>query len=92
MNYAIFDMDDTLCSLEHRRGKAMESGKINYKILFDSNLVEYDLPEDHVVELAQTLNMFNTKIIVTVFTIICFFRNFFFIKKFKNFLHCFFNP
>lgn len=64
MNYAIFDMDDTLCSLEHRRGKAMESGKINYKILFDSNLVEYDLPEDHVVDLAQTLNMFNTKIIV----------------------------
>ena len=64
MNYAIFDMDDTLCSLEHRRSKAMESGKMNYKILFDSNLVEYDLPEDHVVELAQTLNMFNTKIIV----------------------------
>ena len=61
MNYAIFDMDDTLCTLEHRRDKAMESGKMNYKILFDSKLVEYDLPEDHVVDLAQTLNMFNTK-------------------------------
>ena len=64
MIYAIFDMDDTLCTLEHRRDKAMESGKMNYKTLFDPNLVEYDLPEDHVVELAQTLNMFNTKIIV----------------------------
>jgi len=64
MNYAIFDMDDTLCTLQHRRDKAMESGKMNYKILFDSKLVEYDLPEDHVVELAQTLKMFNTKIIV----------------------------
>ena len=64
MNYAIFDMDDTLCTLKHRRDKAMESGKMNYKILFDSKLVEYDLPEDHVVELAQTLKMFNTKIIV----------------------------
>ena len=64
MNYAIFDMDDTLCTLQHRRNKAMESGKMNYKILFDSKLVEYDLPEDHVVELAQTLKMFNTKIIV----------------------------
>ena len=30
MNYAIFDMDDTLCTLEHRRNKAMESGKIDY--------------------------------------------------------------
>jgi uncharacterized HAD superfamily protein len=64
MKYAIFDMDDTLCTLKHRRDKAMESGKINYKTLFDPKLVEYDLPEDHVVELAQTLKMFNTKIIV----------------------------
>jgi uncharacterized HAD superfamily protein len=64
MKYAIFDMDDTLCTLEYRRDKAMQSGKMNYKILFDSKLVEYDLPEDHVVDLAQTLNMFNTKIIV----------------------------
>ena len=46
MNYAIFDMDDTLCTLEHRRNKAMESGKINFNILFDPKLVEYDLPED----------------------------------------------
>ena len=64
MKYAIFDMDDTLCTLEHRRNKAMESGKINFNILFDSKLVDYDLPEDHVVDLAQTLKMFNTKIIV----------------------------
>jgi len=64
MNYAIFDMDDTLCTLEHRRNKAMESGKINFNILFDSKLVEYDLPEDHVVDLAETLTMFNTKIII----------------------------
>ena len=64
MNYAIFDMDDTLCTLEHRREKAMESGKMNFKILFDPKLVEYDLPEDHVVELAEILNMFNTKIII----------------------------
>jgi len=64
MKYAIFDIDDTLCTLKHRRDKAMESGKMNYKTLFDPKLVEYDLPEDHVVELAQTLKMFNTKIIV----------------------------
>jgi len=64
MNYAIFDIDDTLCSLEHRKSKAMESGKMNFKILFDYNLVKYDLPQDHVIELAQILNMFNTKIIV----------------------------
>ncbi len=64
MNYAIFDMDDTLCTLEHRRDKAMESGKMNFKILFDPKLVDYDLPQDHVVDLAQTLKMFNTKIIV----------------------------
>tara|TARA_R110002153_G_scaffold254281_1_gene412664 strand:- start:306 stop:755 length:450 start_codon:yes stop_codon:yes gene_type:complete len=64
MKYAIFDMDDTLCTLEHRRNKAMESGKINFNILFDSKLVEYDLPEDHVVDLAETLAMFNTKIII----------------------------
>ena len=64
MKYAIFDMDDTLCTLNYRRDKAMESGKMNFNILFDPKLVEYDLPEDHVVELAQTLKMFNTKIIV----------------------------
>ena len=64
MNYAIFDMDDTLCTLEHRRNKAMESGKINFNILFDPKLVDYDLPEDHVVDLAKTLAMFNTKIII----------------------------
>ena len=64
MKYAIFDMDDTLCSLKHRRDKAMESGKMNYKILFNPKLVEYDLPEDHVVELAEILNMFNTRIII----------------------------
>tara|TARA_Y100000385_G_C12582065_1_gene420903 strand:+ start:84 stop:512 length:429 start_codon:yes stop_codon:yes gene_type:complete len=57
-------MDDTLCTLEHRRNKAMESGKINFNILFDSKLVDYDLPEDHVVDLAETLAMFNTKIII----------------------------
>tara|TARA_Y100000385_G_C12784873_1_gene505072 strand:+ start:232 stop:660 length:429 start_codon:yes stop_codon:yes gene_type:complete len=57
-------MDDTLCTLEHRRDKAMESGKMNFKILFDPKLVDYDLPQDHVVDLAQTLKMFNTKIIV----------------------------
>jgi uncharacterized HAD superfamily protein len=64
MKYAIFDMDDTLCTLKHRRDKAMASGKMNFNILFDSKLVEYDLPEDHVVELAEILNMFNTKIII----------------------------
>jgi len=64
MNYAIFDMDDTLCTLEHRRNKAMESGSMNFNILFDPKLVEYDLPEDHVVDLAETLAMFNTKIII----------------------------
>ena len=64
MNYAIFDMDDTLCTLEHRRNKAMKSGKINFNILFDSKLVDYDLPEDHVVDLAETLATFNTKIII----------------------------
>ena len=64
MKYALLDMDDTLCTLEHRRNKAMESGKINFNILFDSKLVEYDLPEDHVVDLAETLAMFNTKIII----------------------------
>jgi len=64
MKYAIFDMDDTLCTLEHRRNKAMKSGKINFNILFDSKLVEYDLPEDHVVDLAETLAIFNTKIII----------------------------
>ena len=64
MNYAIFDMDDTLCTLEHRRNKAMESGKINFNILFDSKLVDHDLPEDHVVDLAETLATFNTKIII----------------------------
>ena len=63
MNYAIFDIDDTLCTLEHRRDKAMESGKMNFKTLFNPKLVEYDEPEDHVVDLAQTLKMFNTKII-----------------------------
>ena len=64
MKYAIFDMDDTLCTLKHRRDKAMALGKMNFNILFDSKLVEYDLPEDHVVELAEILNMFNTKIII----------------------------
>ena len=66
MNYAIFDMDDTLCTLEYRRYKATKSGsnKIDFKILFDSKLVKHDLPENHVVELAQILNMFNTKIII----------------------------
>ena len=64
MNYAIFDMDDTLCTLKHRRDKAMQSGKMNYKILFNPKLVEYDLPENHVVELAEILKMFNTRIII----------------------------
>jgi len=64
MKYAIFDMDDTLCTLKHRRNKAMQSGKMNYKILFNPQLVEYDLPENHVVELAEILKMFNTRIII----------------------------
>jgi len=66
MNYAIFDMDDTLCTLEHRRNAATKNGrhKVDFNILFDSKLVEYDLPEDHVVDLAETLAMFNTKIII----------------------------
>ena len=66
MKYAIFDMDDTLCTLEHRRNEASKNGrhKIDFNILFDPKLVEYDKPQDHVVDLAQTLKMFNTKIIV----------------------------
>ena len=66
MKYAIFDMDDTLCTLKHRRDAASTNGrhKVDFKILFDPKLVEYDLPEDHVVDLAETLSMFNTKIIV----------------------------
>ena len=66
MKYAIFDMDDTLCTLEHRKKLASRRGrhKINFNILFDPNLVEYDLPEDHVVELAEILNMFDTRIII----------------------------
>jgi len=64
MKYAIFDMDDTLCTLKHRRDKAMESGKMNFNILFDSKLVEHDLPQGHVVELAEILRMFNTRIII----------------------------
>jgi hypothetical protein len=66
MKYAIFDMDDTLCTLEHRRNAASKNGrhKIDFNILFDPKLVEYDLPEDHVVDLAETLAIFNTKIII----------------------------
>jgi len=66
MKYAIFDMDDTLCTLKHRRDAASTNGrhKIDFKILFNPDLVEYDLPEDHVVDLAETLAMFNTKIII----------------------------
>jgi len=66
MKYAIFDMDDTLCTLKHRRDAASKNGrhKIDFKILFDPKLVEYDLPEDHVVELAEILNMFDTRIII----------------------------
>ena len=66
MKYAIFDMDDTLCTLEHRKKLATKEGrhKINFNILFDPSLVEYDLPEDHVVELAEILNMFDTRIII----------------------------
>ena len=66
MKYAIFDMDDTLCTLEHRRGKASKNGrhKIDFNILFDPKLVEYDEPQGHVVELAELLNMFNTRIII----------------------------
>tara|TARA_R100001463_G_scaffold35888_1_gene77860 strand:+ start:163 stop:618 length:456 start_codon:yes stop_codon:yes gene_type:complete len=66
MKYAIFDMDDTLCTLEHRRKLASKEGrhKIDFKILFDPMLVEYDKPNGHVVELAQILNMFNTRIII----------------------------
>ena len=66
MKYAIFDMDDTLCTLEYRRYMATKSGsnKIDFKILFDSKLVKHDLPQGHVVELAQILSMFNTRIII----------------------------
>jgi hypothetical protein len=66
MKYAIFDMDDTLCTLKHRRDAASKNGrhKIDFKILFDPDLVQYVLPEDHVVELAEILNMFNTRIII----------------------------
>jgi hypothetical protein len=66
MKYAIFDMDDTLCTLEHRRKLASKEGrhKIDFKILFDPMLVKHDKPQGHVVELAQILNMFNTRIII----------------------------
>jgi len=67
MNYAIFDMDDTLCTLQYRKYKATKSGsnKIDFKILFDSKLVKHDLPQGHAVALAQILNKgFNTKIII----------------------------
>ena len=66
MKYAIFDMDDTLCTLEHRRDAASKNGrhKIDFNILFDPKLVEYDKPNGHVVELAGILNMFNTRIII----------------------------
>ena len=66
MKYAIFDMDDTLCTLNYRRYKATKSGrhKIDFKILFDSKLVKHDLPQGHVVELAEILSMFNTRIII----------------------------
>jgi len=66
MKYAIFDMDDTLCTLQYRKYKATKSGsnKIDFKILFDSKLVKHDLPQGHVVELAEILSMFNTRIII----------------------------
>jgi len=66
MKYAIFDMDDTLCTLEYRRYLATKLGsnKIDFKILFDSKLVKHDLPQGHAVALARILNMFNTKIII----------------------------
>ncbi len=66
MKYAIFDMDDTLCTLTYRRYKATKSGrhKVDFKILFDSKLVKHDLPQGHVVELAEILSMFNTRIII----------------------------
>ena len=66
MKYAIFDMDDTLCTLKYRKYEATKSGsnKIDFKILFDSKLVKHDLPQGHVVELAEILSMFNTRIII----------------------------
>ena len=50
----IFDLDGTLAIIDKRRALAMKpNGKINWDIFLDPDNIKLDVPNDHVVKMAQ---------------------------------------
>jgi len=62
--WVIFDMDSTLANINTRKNLATKSGKIDFNVLFDSNLITLDQPNYKVVTLLKNLKDFGCKVFI----------------------------
>lgn len=62
--WVIFDMDSTIANISTRKKLATKSGKMDYSILFDSNLITLDQPNLKVVDLLKSLKDFGCKVFI----------------------------
>ena len=62
--WVIFDMDSTIANINTRKRLATRSGKMDYSILFDSNLITLDQPNLKIVDLLKSLKDFGCKVFI----------------------------
>ena len=62
--WVIFDMYSTIANINTRKRLATKSGKMDYSILFDSNLITLDQPNLKVVDLLKSLKDFGCKVFI----------------------------
>jgi len=62
--WVIFDMDSTIANINTRKRLATKSGKMDYSILFDSNLITLDQPNLKIVDLLKSLKDFGCKVFI----------------------------
>ena len=62
--WVIFDMDSTIANINTRKRLATKYGKMDYSVLFDSNLITLDQPNLKVVALLKNLKYFGCKVFI----------------------------
>ena len=62
--WAIFDLDNTIADIGYRLQQSTFNGKLNYSKLHDPTLIRDDEPMYSTIDLMNSLNKFNVKILI----------------------------
>ena len=62
--WAIFDLDGTIADINYRLDQSTVNGKLDYKKLHDTSLIQFDEPIKETIALIKSLRKFGVKIFI----------------------------